>query len=211
MTPVVDPYRVREASFLRSSPSLGACGAVSAPEIAFLGRSNVGKSSLLGELLSRPKLVKTSRTPGRTRDVNLFSVSLKRVVGEDTSEADFIFADLPGYGYAKVSGDERQRMGGLLTDYLARREGLIAVVQLFDLRHAPSREDVAALDGLRQHDYELVLVATKADKLTRNQRGAARRQLASALGVAAGELVLFSTLEHTGRAEVWERLWRAPT
>lgn len=209
MTSVADPYRVRDASFLRSSPSLAACGPVAAPEIAFLGRSNVGKSSLLGELLSRPKLVKTSRTPGRTRDVNLFSVSLKRVEGDDVCEADFIFADLPGYGYAQVSGGERQRMGGLLSDYLARREGLIAVVQLFDLRHAPSREDIAALDGLRQRDYELVLVATKADKLTRNQRGAARRQLAGALGVAAGELVMFSTLEHTGRAEVWEKLWHA--
>lgn len=208
MTDADDPYRVREARFLRSAPSLADCGEVSAPEVAFLGRSNVGKSSLLGELLSRPKLVKTSRTPGRTRAVNLFHVELLRRAPDAPEEArELVLADLPGYGYAKASNDERQRMSALLGDYLRRREGLVAVVQLFDLRHAPTRDDLAALDALREREYAHVLVATKADKLTRNKRGVARRELAKALGAAPGDIVLCSTTEHEGRAEVWARLW----
>lgn len=203
-----DPYRVREARFLRSAPSLADCGDVAAPEVAFLGRSNVGKSSLLGELLSRPKLVKTSRTPGRTRAVNLFHVEVvKRESGAAEEERTLVLADLPGYGYAKASDTERKRMSALLGEYLAKREGLVAVVQLFDLRHSPTRDDLAALDALRERDYAHVLVATKADKLTRNKRGVARRELGKALGADPADVVLFSTTEHEGRAEVWARLW----
>lgn len=203
-----DPYRVREARFLRSAPTLADCGDVDAPEVAFLGRSNVGKSSLLGELLSRPKLVKTSRTPGRTRAVNLFHVELvRREEGAPEEERTLTLADLPGYGYAQASDSERRRMSELLSDYLARREGLVAVVQLFDLRHTPTRDDLMALEALRQRTYAHVLVATKADKLTRNQRGGARRTLAKALGVAPSDILLSSVTEHLGRAEVWARLW----
>lgn len=203
-----DPYRVREARFLRSAPSVALCGELGAPEVAFLGRSNVGKSSLLGELLSRPKLVKTSRTPGRTRDVNLFHVELvRREEGVPEEERTIILADLPGYGYAQASDGERRRMSELLSDYLAKREPLVAVVQLFDLRHKPTRDDINALEALRQREYGHVLVATKADKLSRNQRGTARRELAKALGVAASDIVLSSSTEHEGRGEVWARLW----
>lgn len=203
-----DPYRVREARFLRSAPSLADCGDVGAPEVAFLGRSNVGKSTLLGELLSRPKLVKTSRTPGRTRAVNLFHVELvRRESGAPEEERTLVLADLPGYGYAQASDTERKRMSALLTEYLARREGLVAVVQLFDLRHTPTRDDLAALDALRQRDSAHVLVATKSDKLARNKRGVARRELAKALGVDAADIVLASSLEHQGRADIWARLW----
>ena len=208
MTAGDDPFRVREARFLRSAPSLADCGDVAGPEVAFLGRSNVGKSTLLGELLSRPKLVKTSRTPGRTRAVNLVHVELlKRAGGAPEEARTLLLADLPGYGYAKASNEERQRMSALLAEYLARREGLVAVVQLFDLRHAPTRDDLAALDALRERDYAHVLVATKADKLTRNKRGVARRELGRALGADPADIVLCSSPEHEGRAEVWGRLW----
>lgn len=203
-----DPYRVREARFLLSAPTLADCGDVSGPEIAFLGRSNVGKSSLLGELLSRPKLVKTSRTPGRTRAVNLFAVELlKRVEGAEEEGTHLIFADLPGYGYAQVNNTERERMSALLTEYIAKREALVAVVQLFDLRHKPTRDDLAALEALRQRDFAHVLVATKADKIARTKRGVARRELAKALGALPSDVLLFSSTEHEGRAEVWDRLW----
>ncbi len=203
-----DPYRVRAARFLRSAPTLELCGDVSSPEVAFLGRSNVGKSSLLGELLSQPKLVKTSRTPGRTRAVNLFAVELLRRVQDQPEEVRHLtLADLPGYGYANVNNSERERMAELLSDYVAQRRGLVAVVQLFDLRHQPTRDDLSALDALRQREYAHVLVATKADKIARTKRGVARRELAKALGAAPSDIVLFSSTEHDGRADVWGRLW----
>jgi GTP-binding protein len=200
-------FRILDATFRLSAPTLKILPAHDLPEIAFIGRSNVGKSSLLGELLERPKLVRTSRTPGRTRDVNLFDLRVRFVDGDDTHEADFVFADLPGYGYAKMSQGERRRTTTLLSDYLSRREELVAVCHLLDLRHTPTRDDLEVLEGLRDRDYEHYVVATKTDKLKRNKRGKARRELSQAAQVASGDVTLFSIEEHIGREELWRKVW----
>jgi GTP-binding protein len=204
-----DRYRILDATFMRSAPTLKICGEVDAPELAFIGRSNVGKSSLLGRLVSQPSLVRTSRTPGRTREVNLFSVSVRRVEGEDVRERDVVFADLPGYGYAKVNKSEKQRMGELVSDYLTRRDGLVAVCQLLDLRHNPTVEDREIFEGLSQQRFRHIIVATKADKLGLSKRKAARQGLAKKLQIDAKQIVLFSATDHFGRDEVWDKLWGA--
>jgi GTP-binding protein len=206
----VDPFRVRDARFLRSAPSVATCGETFGPEIAFVGRSNVGKSSLLGELLGRPKLVKTSRTPGRTRLVNLFDVDLKRVEPDGSErEARLTFADLPGYGYAKVSLDERARLGDLISEYLEEREPIVAVVQLFDLRHAPTDEDRSVLQMLQRERYAHIVVATKADKLPLAKRKGAAKKLGVYLGLDVDGVTLFSVDQHKGRAALWSRIFEA--
>lgn len=200
--------RVADARFSRAAQRFADLPPAEAPEVAFLGRSNVGKSSLLGALLGRPKLVRVSRTPGRTRDVNLFSVDVLRV-GDGSERRALTFADLPGYGFARASAQERARMGELLSHYLERREGLRAVCQLFDLRHRPSADDLQVHAGLVGQRFTVLRVATKADKLPRSKRKAARRALAEALKVAFEEVVLFSAPERMGRDELWELIWEA--
>lgn len=200
-------FRVKEARFLRSAPSLAALGAAEGHEVAFLGRSNVGKSSLLGVLLDRSKLVRVSREPGRTRDINLFHVELARVQGDESETRSLILIDLPGYGYAKASLKERARMSALISSYLRGREGLVAVCQLFDLRHAPSAADREVHNGLRGAPYAHVRVATKADKLPLARRKTTRKELAKELGCRPEDVVLFSAPERSGREEIWERLW----
>ena len=200
-------FRVKDARFVRGAPSLHALGPAEGHEVAFLGRSNVGKSSLLGALLERPKLVRVSRQPGRTRDINLFRVEIARVEGSEMEVRTLFLVDLPGYGYAKASQKERARMSALISSYLERREGLKAVCQLFDLRHAPSVADRDAHAQLAAAPYAHIRVATKSDKLAVGRRKTARRELAKALGCLPEAVVLFSALERSGREELWQRIW----
>ena len=128
------------------------------PEIAFLGRSNVGKSSLLNSLLNRKGLARTSNTPGRTQSINYFLIN-----------DDFYFVDLPGYGYAKVSKSMRSDWGEMAEEYLSQREQLVLCIQLIDSRHDPTKLDLQLNEWLNFHQKPHLIVATKADKLSKNQ------------------------------------------
>ena len=130
------------------------------PEFAFSGRSNVGKSSLINKLFSRKQLARVSATPGKTATINFYR----------TEEARF--ADLPGYGYAKVSRKEKERWAGLIGDYLASDRDIALVFQLIDMRHAPTKEDLMMIDYLVECEMPFVIVLTKMDKLTRRQQEA---------------------------------------
>lgn len=207
LRPPVPEFRVREASFVRSAPSLEALGAPERVEIAFLGRSNVGKSSLLNVLLERAKLVRVSREPGRTRDVNLFSVEVLRIEGEARHAKQLHLVDLPGYGYAKASQQERARMSRLVSGYLSTRSSLVAACQLFDVRHAPSAADRDVHEQLRGASYLHLRIGTKCDKIVLSKRKAAQKDLAKALSCLTSEVVLFSSVERIGREHVWSRLW----
>ncbi|MBQ8731919.1 MAG: YihA family ribosome biogenesis GTP-binding protein [Oscillospiraceae bacterium] len=129
------------------------------PEFAFSGRSNVGKSSLINKLLMRKGLARTSATPGKTVTINFFDV-----------DKTIIFADLPGYGYAKVSKSEKQRWAGLIEGYFGSDRNLALVFQLIDMRHAPSKDDQQMLSFLIENEYPFVVVLTKADKLSKKQQ-----------------------------------------
>lgn len=128
------------------------------PEIAFAGRSNVGKSSLINTFLGRKRLARTSSSPGKTQTINFYEINNR-----------FRIVDLPGYGYAKVSKTEREKWGTMIEKYLSTRENLLKVVQLVDIRHEPSTQDKQMYEWLKYYELDGIVVATKSDKISKNQ------------------------------------------
>ena len=147
------------ANFIISAEKLSQCPDFSLPEFPLLGRSNVGKSSFINALANNKKLAKTSNTPGKTRLINFFNFA-------DT----FTIADLPGYGYAKVSKSEKERWSGLIEGYLEADRNLRLVFMLIDMRHAPTKDDVQMVNYLIDTEMPFVIVLTKADKLNKSER-----------------------------------------
>lgn len=164
-------------------------------EIAFAGRSNVGKSSLINQLLHRKRLVKTSATPGRTQCINFFLVNNA-----------FYFVDLPGYGYAKVPANIQKKWGPMVEQYLKHRKSLKAVVLILDIRRIPNKEDLQLLSWLQHYDMQGILVLTKADKLTKNKRHQQIKKIAQELALTPEELVVFSSKSGEGRELLWRRI-----
>lgn len=201
--------RILDAHYLRSGPTTEALGPAVAPEVAFVGRSNVGKSSLLNTLVKSTTLVRTSRTPGQTRSVNLFEVTVGRVgrSGDVAEKRTLVFADLPGYGFAEASKEERVRLSRLISHYITKREGLKAVVHLFDARHAASAQDVEVYKEIEAIDVEHILVATKADKIVVSKRKAALSTVVKPLGISPKQVMLFSSETGDGREPLLLKLW----
>jgi GTP-binding protein len=166
------------------------------PEFAVIGRSNVGKSSLLNAVLKRAKMVRTSRTPGRTQLLNLFLF-----------ENAIALVDLPGYGYAQMSKADRASMQRMITEYLAERPRLYGVMQLFDARRdEPTEDDLHVADWVMQHHRQLLVVLTKTDLVPKNQLKARARAFEKALGVPQDAALLFSSKTNAGRDELVARL-----
>jgi GTP-binding protein len=188
--------KILKAEFIRSCAGPEQFPTASFPEIAVVGRSNVGKSSLINSLLQRKGLAKVSRTPGKTREVNLFTV-----VTDDPQLSRFVLADLPGYGYAKVSKAERAHWGPLIEEYLGRRDQVCAVVMLVESRVVGPR-DPETIQWLRAIGHDPVVVATKADKLKSSERTAALRRLEDALGLT-GDVTAYSSVTGEGRERLW--------
>lgn len=199
-------FTVLSADFVRAAPSLRVCddGPEDRPEIAFVGRSNVGKSSLIGALIGRKKLVKTSRRPGHTKTINFFDVTVR---GPGEANLDLRIVDLPGYGFARTSISERVQMGALMSGYLSTREPLVGVCQLLDFRHTPTKEDREMIEVISSAQRRYIPVATKCDKLPVSKHKPARVKLAKSIDRLAKDLVLFSTMSQLGREELWSRLW----
>ncbi len=165
------------------------------PEVAFVGRSNVGKSSAINALLGRKAVARVSGTPGRTQAVNLFHVG----------EA-LCFADLPGYGFARVPPKVRQAWKRLITGYLYKREGLALVVQLVDARHEAQKVDIEMVDLLQDTGVPFIVVATKVDRLKRNKIEGQFKKISAGLGIPRKQLIAFSSTEKTGVDVVWSVL-----
>ncbi len=163
------------------------------PEISFLGRSNVGKSSLLNSLLQRKGLARTSNTPGRTQSINFFLVN----------EA-FYFTDLPGYGYAKVSKTMRSDWGKMAEEYLSERQELVLSIQLVDSRHQPTTLDKQLNEWLTYHQKNHLVVATKTDKLSGNKLKTSLQEIEKALPTS--RIISYSALTGKGREEVWREI-----
>jgi GTP-binding protein len=179
----------------RAHPAVGR-----APEIAFAGRSNVGKSSLINSLLRRRKLAHTSSTPGRTRQLNFYAVK--------TAGGAVVFVDLPGYGYARVAKSERALWSPLVERYLEGRSRLRGVVLVVDIRRGVEAEERQLLEYLRFHARPAVVAATKVDLLVRRRRPAALRAIADA--VDGAEVVCVSGNTREGCEEIWRRLLAPP-
>ena len=165
-------------------------------EIAFAGRSNVGKSSLLNLLTKRRNLARVSGNPGKTRTINFYLIN-----------DEFRIVDLPGYGYAKVSKSVSQNWGDMMEMYLAGRENLVKVVQLVDIRHAPSKQDVEMYEYLKYYGLDGLVVATKADKISRNQTMKHIKIIRQTLKLSSEDKVIpVSALKKTGYQELLDEL-----
>jgi GTP-binding protein len=198
------PIQVVSAEFVKTATRQEEWPRGATPELAFVGRSNVGKSSMLNALTRKKGLARVSGTPGRTRALQFFDIGYRPTPKARPRSARF--CDLPGYGYAKVSREERDRWAAMIEDYLRGRDVLRAVVLIVDARHPPSESDVDAAAFLRATGRRVVVAATKMDKLARTRRGASLRTVEEALGLAKGEAVPFSAVEGTGTDALWARL-----
>ena len=196
--------KVAKAEFLTSATKPSEYPAVGPPEIALAGRSNVGKSSAINTLTLRKGLAVTSRTPGRTRLLNFFDLELLSASGKTRFPVRFV--DLPGYGFANVPKKERLEWRDRVETYLNGRDTLKAVIHLVDVRHDASPLDIEMSEWLRDIGRHELLVFTKADKLSRNQRMTQARILEKAMGIPVGQGLLFSAHDSTGRDEVWKAI-----
>jgi len=185
--------KITSAEFLTGAVSSKQYPESTCPELAFVGRSNVGKSSLINSLLNRKKLVKTSQTPGKTQEINFFKIN-----------NDFIFTDLPGYGFAKVPQSVQKRWRKMIEDYLLSRENLLAVIFIIDLRRNPSQLDLNLQRWLEAHRIEYLLVGTKLDKLSQSEIKKQKDKLNAAYFNGGGkELLVYSSKSSRGRKELW--------
>ena len=183
---------IRSAEFMCAAVKPAQYPAEGPAEIAFAGRSNVGKSSLINLLLNRRKLAKVSSTPGKTRTINFYNIN-----------DEFRLVDLPGYGYAKVSKSESADWGKMMEDYLSKRNGLKKVIQLVDSRHAPTAQDKQMYDYLRYYGLDGIVVATKSDKLSGNELSKSLAVIRRELQLGAGDVLIpVSALKRTGTDEL---------
>ncbi|HEV2643984.1 MAG TPA: ribosome biogenesis GTP-binding protein YihA/YsxC, partial [Candidatus Elarobacter sp.] len=188
----VDPLVIRSLEFMGGMAGAGGWRPDSTlPEIAFAGRSNVGKSSLLNALVRRKAFARVSKTPGRTREINFFKVNDR-----------FLLADLPGYGYARVSKSQSADWGPLIESYLRRTTALRGVVQLLDVRHEPTHDDHRMFDFLADVGVPTLFVATKTDKLSKSAAKQRLRDLAGVLDVEEGDILPFSATTGEGRTDL---------
>jgi GTP-binding protein len=187
-----DPLVIRKLEFIGGMASADGWRPESElPEVAFAGRSNVGKSSLLNRLVRRKAFARVSRTPGRTREINFFRVNSR-----------FVLADLPGYGYARVSKEKKADWRPLIEGYLRRTPALAGVVQLLDIRRDPSEDDVQMLDYLAELELPTIVVLTKIDKVGRQQAETRAGEIMKSLSLSREQTIPFSATTGEGRDEL---------
>lgn len=187
---------IKQARFVTSVANLSQLPDYGVPEIAIAGKSNVGKSSFINFMVNQNKLAKTSQEPGRTRLLNYFEIN----------KGEYYFVDLPGYGYAKVNKQEKQKWGDLIETYLKNSARLINVFVLVDIRHEPSEDDLLMVRYLYSYGIPFTLIATKADKLSRAQQQKALQVIANKMGVGAKDILVTSSSQKTGKEGVLERI-----
>jgi GTP-binding protein len=185
-----------DAAFLKSAFQASQYPPPDRPEVAFAGRSNVGKSSLLNALVNRKNLARTSSTPGRTQALNFFRVNDR-----------FTFVDLPGYGYARVSHEVKKSWRGMVETYLRNRPNLKAVVVIVDIRRDLEDDDRSLMEWLTEEGKKVLPILTKVDKLTRRERELRVREMKREIsGIVSQNPILFSAKTGEGRKELWDRL-----
>lgn len=190
--PAPDPLPIRRLEFLGPMATIdGWRPEHRYPEVAFAGRSNVGKSSLLNALVRRKAFARVSKTPGRTREINFFAVN-----------DQFVLADLPGYGYARISKERQAEWRPLIEGYLKRSPRLVGIVQLLDIRRDPTDDDRAMFDMLSEIGLPTLVAVTKADKLSKAQVAARVETLARALMLDPEQMIPFSAVTGMGRDEL---------
>jgi GTP-binding protein len=186
---------IKSATFVKSATRPGNYPPADFKEVAFAGRSNVGKSSLINVLVNRRGLVRTSSTPGRTQLLNFFDIN-----------GEFYLVDLPGYGFAKVPLAVKKQWGPMVRTYLEGRDNLQALLLLFDIRRVPQQEEIQLLDWLEELQIPTIPIITKVDKITRSRREKQIQPILEATGLPRDAFTLFSALSREGCDEVWQRI-----
>ncbi len=186
---------VKSAEFVTSAVKAAQYPETRLPEIAFAGRSNVGKSSLINTLVNRKRLVKTSGTPGRTQLINFFIINQA-----------FYLVDLPGYGYARVPAAVKKKWGPMIEGYLQERPNLQAVTLIMDIRRTPKAEERNFIDWLHMYHIPVIPVLTKADKLSKNKQNKQVQLISTALDIHREALTLFSAKSRLGKNRLWKTL-----
>ena len=186
---------IRSAKFVTSLDRLRPFPGQGLPEVAMVGKSNVGKSSMINSLLGNSKLARISSDPGKTRLVNFFAVNER-----------LLLVDLPGYGFARAPKTERERWASRIEGYLEGSKYLRRVLHLVDIRHAPTQDDQTMVEYLRHYDIPFTVVATKADKVSRAARGRLIPVICRTLAVQPWEVVPYSSEDGTGREKILEIL-----
>lgn len=186
-----NPKFISSAVSFEKYPTLRDAQGKILPEVAVAGRSNVGKSSLLNNLFQSKGLVKTSSTPGKTQLLNFFTLN-----------DNLAFVDLPGYGYAAVPDSVRKKWGPMIQTYLSKRESLKVILFLFDIRRLPNADDLQLLEWIIHNQKAMILVLTKIDKVTRNEKAANTKKILEAFGVDNLQIVHHSALKDVGRREL---------
>ena len=188
---------IKSAEFVKSAVKPSQYPSAELPEIAFAGRSNVGKSSLINTILNRKRLVKTSRTPGRTQLINFFEINKA-----------FTFVDLPGYGYAKVPASVKKTWGPMVETYLSTRKTLKGVVLIMDIRRKPGLQELNFIEWLDYYNISRILILTKIDKLSKTKQIKQRLSIEKDLGEDNNDLILFSAKSRRGKDAVWDAVDR---
>ena len=186
---------IKKAQFITSLDAFRDYPGIGRPEIAMVGKSNVGKSSMINRLTNNGKLARTSAEPGKTRLINLFNLN-----------DEIVLVDLPGYGFAKVSRGEKQRWAGMIEGYLAQSANLKRVLMLVDMRHQPTNDDVDMVNYLRHYGIPFTVAATKADKLSRAEKSRSIPVICRTLAVQPWEVIPFSSEDGTGREKLLDLL-----
>ena len=188
--------KIRSSEMVVSAVNRNQYPAEGIPEIALVGRSNVGKSSTINTLLNRRNFARTSQTPGKTRTINFFLIN-----------NEFYFVDLPGYGYAKIAKSEKENWGTIMERYLQDREELCAIFLLLDIRHEPTNDDVMMYEWIKHFGYNCVVIAKKADKISRGQYQKHMSIIRKKLQLDKDEKIIpISSLKKTGVEDVWNEI-----
>lgn len=190
--------KVKSVHFITSAVKPSQYPSHTLPEIAFIGRSNVGKSSLLNTLVNKKNLARISNTPGRTQLINFFNIN-----------DSLCFVDLPGYGFAKVPSEIQRQWRPMIESYLLQRENLRSVVLIVDSRHAPGKHDFTMWEWLCSYQIPTILVATKIDKIPKSKRPRHLKVIQEAFDVKTAQIFPFSALTSEGFKAIWHTIFQA--
>lgn len=202
-------WDIIKAGFVTSAVRADQYPASNLLEVAFIGRSNVGKSSLINSLCRRKALARVSNTPGKTQTINFYELEAKRMQEGIDERAMFYLVDLPGYGFARTSHTNKAEWSGFIGKYIAKSSRLALVCQLLDIRHNPMAIDLEAYSWLKSCGLRVLLVLTKSDKLSKNAAAAQKALFKRELGLSEEDIIAYSSTQHTMRGELIARIMAA--
>lgn len=198
---------VTNSEYVISAVSPAQYPKIKLPEIVFIGRSNVGKSSLINSLTRRKNLARVSQIPGKTQTINFYKVNLKILLDEDNFDRrEFYLVDLPGYGYAKTSKSNRKLWSKFIEEFLQRSEQIKFVCQLIDIRHEPMESDLNMLNWLIENNLPVLIAATKSDKISKTAQNKQVEVIKRAFNIAELPILPYSSIKNEGRSELLDTI-----